>query len=151
MHEVFNRTFRYGLLSLIITLLSHCANEAHATITVNSLTPPENSNINNKSTINFDLDYSIENYDSSIQYELSIGLHHSKKEIYINVYSIDISGPEGNVNESFSGKNFYDCYTIIIDICSRKAPLPFQFHFRIKEKEDSTNIGRSRAYTYDEL
>jgi hypothetical protein len=98
----------------------------------------------------FDLNYQIDNYNSGKNYTLQVWLYDTNTNASYGVYSVSISGTKGNVTNSFSGKKFYNCYTLFnIETCARKTALPFKLWFTISE--DDKQIGETSKYVYDEL
>lgn len=119
--------------------------QATATLSVTSLSPAENSVVDNNSTLSFTYSYVIQNREAGKQYQMMVWLYDTNTNVSFGTYSFNLTADSGTVTNTFSGSLFYNCF---ITCSSRKTALPWRVTFKI-QSTDLKELGKSREYIYN--
>ena len=120
-----------------------------AELKISSVSPAENSNVDDNSNLSVGYSWNIAKYDAAKTYVMQILLYDVNTErAYIST-SFPLNAASGTRTDTYSGRTFYNC----ILGCVRKAALPFRVYFTVEQKDNvdadyGTTLARTREYTY---
>ncbi len=116
-----------------------------ATLSVSSVSPAENSAVDNNSTLSVTYTYAIQNREPGKQYQMMVWLYDTNTNFSFGTYSTNLTADSGTLTNTFSGSLFYNC---IITCSSRKTALPWRVIFKI-QATDLRELTKSREYVYN--
>lgn len=121
-----------------------------ASLTIGSVSPAEQANVNDTSTLSVTYSWNIANYDASKRYTMQILLYDTNKDMPFVATAFQLNAASGTRTDSYSGNTFYNC----IFGCVRKAALPFRIYFTVEQTESTggdygTTLARTREYIYN--
>ena len=158
------KLFTLGFFVFFSIFISGCVNDfsdeesdvpttdATATMTSIILNPPEFSKVSKSSSISYDIDYEIIEFDLNNTYKLRYYIHDTKTGWNYPVGSANITSAIGNVTGSISVGKFHSCYTIFFTkVCTPKTAYPYRLYFSIVEEipDYTFYIGKSSTYIYN--
>jgi hypothetical protein len=121
-----------------------------ATLTINSLSPTEQTSIDKNSSLSVTYSWQIEKYDASKRYAMQILLYDTNTESASMTNTFTLNSATGTTTSSYSGQTFYNCFFG----CVRKAALPFRLYFTVEKLDTAdaqfgTTLARTREYIYN--
>lgn len=116
-----------------------------ASLSVSSISPAENSAVDNNSTLSVTYTYAIQNREPGKQYQMMVWLYDTNTNVSFGTYSANLAADSGTLTNTFSGSLFYNC---IFTCSSRKTALPWRVTFKI-QATDLRELAKSREYVYN--